>query len=175
MRIIFRLFILLSYYGNFAFADSDCIIIKNPDFTDATSKFEIMKPGHYCLVEDLHSRFDFADHRPEARLIQIWSDDVVLDLQGHTLGRGKIFKFPGGVGIEINANLSNITIKNGTIQDFDIGISRVVATLADGKKRSIKPTYDRMAKTYQFQHDNIRITNVRFLNNKLDMKIEEKE
>lgn len=175
MRIIFLPFILLSLYGNFSIADSGCIIIKNRDYTDSTSKFEIMKPGHYCLAEDLDSRFDFADHRAEARLIQIWSDDVVLDLQGHTLGRGKIFKFPGGVGIEINANLSNITIKNGTIQDFDIGISRVVATLGDGKKKSIKATYDPITKAYEFEHDKIRVTNVRFLNNKLDMKIEVKE
>ena len=162
-------------FFNLSFADDECIKIKNKKETNSTSKFEITKPGNYCLIENLDSRLDFADHSAEPRLIQIWSSDVVLDLQNHTLGRGKFFRSPGGVGIEINEKFYNITIKNGTLQDFEAGIYRGVSTLLDDKKKILKPVYDPVTRTYRFDRDNIVIKNVRFINDKIDMQIEEKE
>lgn len=175
MRLTTTLFILVALHTFSVRAESDCIIIKHRDYTNSTSKFEITKPGNYCLIENLNSRLDFADHSAEPRLIQIWSSDVVLDLQNHTLGRGKFFRSPGGVGIEINENFYNITIKNGTLQDFEAGIYRGVSTLSDGKKKILKPVYDPVTRTYRFDRDNIVIKNVRFINDKIDMQIEEKE
>ena len=175
MRIITAAFILMILNTVSAYAGSGCIIIKHRDYTNSTSKFEIKEPGTYCLIENLDARLDFADHNAEPRLIQIWSSDVVLDLQNHTLGRGKFFRSPGGVGIEINEGVSNITIKNGTLQDFEAGVFRGVSTLFDQKKKIVRPVYDPVTRTYRFERDNITITNVRFIHNKIDMEIEEKE
>lgn len=156
-----------------AFAEKNCIVINNPSHTDATSKFEISEPGNYCLADDLHARIDFADHPAEPRLIKIWSSDVVLDLQGHTLGRGILFKNPGGVGIEIKKGARNIEIKNGTLQDFYYGIYRGVAVYSGATKRRIEPTYDAKSNSYRFEHDNIVIQNVRYKNNKENLFFEE--
>ena len=170
------IFLIFSLFVNKTVAGSECIIIKNPEQTDSTSKFEIEEPGYYCLDENLHARFDLAHHSPEGRLIRIRSSDVVLDLRNHILGRGILFKNPGGVAIEINANLKNITVKNGTVQDFDVGFYRGIARYTWGTKEKIlKPIYDPETKTFSFERDNIVITNVRFINNKIDMKIKEKE
>ncbi len=173
IKIIFLWVSIL--FCQLSFARTDCIVITNPEHTDSTSKFEIQESGNYCLAEDLHSRMDFADHKAEPRLIHIWASDVTLDLQGHVLGRGKFFKEPGGSGIAISENLKNITIKNGAMQDFKVAIYRGVATLLDGKKRELKPRYDPITKTYRFEHDNIVISNISFVRNRIDMQFEEKE
>lgn len=144
-----------------------CIQFGNPEYTNAFSKYEIDKPGQYCLTEDLHARIEMADHLAEGAIIIIWTSNVVLDLQGHTLGRGRIFKNPGGVGISIRG-VTNILIKNGVFQDFDTAISR-------GTKGPMfsdideKPIYDAKTNTYRFPITNIVIENVTFKNNRTNM------
>lgn len=95
-------------------------------------KVSIRNPGHYCLTENLHARIEMADHWAEKTLILINTNDVVIDLMGHALGRGRLFVNPGGHGIEIfdehdiqkNTQVRNITIRNGVIENFEIGIVR---------------------------------------------------
>ncbi len=79
-----------------------CIPFGNPERTNAGAKYGIREPGHYCLTEDLHARIELADHPAERKMVVIYIGDVVLDLQGHTLGRGRLFRNSGGQGIEIS-------------------------------------------------------------------------
>jgi hypothetical protein len=137
---------------------------------------EIGQSGHYCLTEDLHARIEFADHAAEGRLISIIAGDVVLDLQGHTLGRGRIFKNPGRLGIEIVdvgqynkriARAKNVVIKNGTLQDFETGIY-----FGYGRSRiQDVPTFDPKTNTYHFPANNLTLENITFKNNKKDFDI----
>ncbi len=109
-----------------------CIPFGNPERTRAGAKYAIKESGHYCLTEDLHARIELADHPAERAMIAIDAKDVTIDLMGHTLGRGQLFINPGGHGIEIyderhilkNTQARNITIKNGVIENFEIGIAR---------------------------------------------------
>jgi hypothetical protein len=155
----------------------ECIRFGNPEHTDGISKYEIRKPGRYCLTQDLHARFDMADHSAEGTMIIIRTSDVILDLQGHTLGRGRIFKNPGGRGISIVdqyqlwkwlASSKNIVIKNGVLQDFDIGVAYDHSrwdNSVDG------PAFDKKANTYHFPENNITLENITFKNNKKDFDI----
>jgi hypothetical protein len=137
---------------------------------------EISQPGHYCLAEDFHTRIEFADHAAEGRLFSIVVGNVVLDLQGHTLGRGRVFKNPGGLGIEIVdfgryrkgiAQAKNIIIKNGVLQDFETGIY-----FGYGRSRlQDVPTFDSQTNTYHFPANNITLENITFKNNKKDFEI----
>lgn len=109
-----------------------CIPVGNPKRTDGISKIEIHKPGCYCLTENLHARIEMADRWAERTMIVIGASNVVLDLQGHTVGRGRLFVNPGGVGILIlderdtqkNTQVRNITIKNGVLENFETGVAR---------------------------------------------------
>jgi hypothetical protein len=148
-----------------------CIYFGNPERTSARHKYVIEKPGHYCLTEDLHARIEFADHPAEDTMIAIWSGDVVLDLQGHTLGRGRIFKNLGGDGIEIasqNSLAKNIVIRNGTLQDFEVGI---YASFFRRNNPQDSPTFDPKTNTYHFPANNITLENITFKNNKKDFDI----
>ncbi|MEN6586127.1 MAG: hypothetical protein ABFE02_08825 [Sulfuricella sp.] len=137
---------------------------------------EISQPGHYCLAENFHARIEYADHAAEGRLISIIVGNVVLDLQGHTLGRGVIFKNPGGLGIEIVnagqynkgiAQARNIVIKNGVLQDFETGIY-----FGYGRPRFVdNPTFNPQTNTYHFPANNITLENITFKNNKKDFDI----
>jgi hypothetical protein len=128
------------------------------------------------LTEDLHARIEFADHPAEDTMIAIWSGDVVLDLQGHTLGRGRIFKNPGRLGIDIvdpertvnGIGLARkIIVKNGVLQDFEIGIY-----FGFGRSRlQDVPTFDSQTNTYHFPASNITFENITFKNNKKDFDI----
>jgi hypothetical protein len=138
-------------------------------------KIDIDKPGHYCLTEDLHARVELADHPAEGRMISIRASDVVLDLRGHTLGRGRLLKNPGGLGIEISdqfrgptwiAASRNIVIRNGTLQDFEAAIySYPYFTAVED------PTYDAQTNTYHFPISNIVLENLIFKNNKKKFEI----
>lgn len=152
---------------------SDCVEINSKNSSGSAIAW-ISKPGHYCLTENLHARTDFADHSAQPSLIIITVGDVTLDLQGHTLGRGIFFENPGGNGIDIFENVQNVTIKNGTLQDFHYGIDRGVAVYGGATKKRIEPTYDAKTDTYRFEPDNIVIQNIKFKNNKTDMFVEEK-
>jgi len=109
-------------------------------------------------------------------MIVIYTGDVVLDLQGHTLGRGRIFKNPGGLGIKIvdpdqlvkGVGLAqNIVIKNGELQDFETGIY-----FGFGRSRLLDtPSYDPATNTYHFPANNITLENIIFKNNKKNFDI----
>jgi hypothetical protein len=97
----------------------------------------------------------------------------VLDLGGHTLGRGRFFRNPGGVGIEFHEGVQNVTIKSGTIQDFYYGIDNSVPIFRGAAIR-VEPNYDARTNTYRFERDNIVIQNIRFKNNRIDMFFEQR-
>jgi hypothetical protein len=99
---------------------AQCIPIDRADFI-------IDKPGTYCMVKDIHTRFDFADHSAEGAIANIRSSNVTIDMRGHRGGRGVLFTQHGGNGFKIeNESFSlpytNIEIKNGTLTDFDYGV-----------------------------------------------------
>ena len=154
-----------------------CTPLGNPERTDGISKIEIHNPGHYCLTEDLHARVEMADHWAERDLIVIRVSNVVLDLQSHTLGRGWLFKNPGGHGIQIHAPeclnkntcpARNIIIRNGVLQDFKTGIYFAYGRWDNGLDT---PTYDPNTNTYHFPENNITLENITFKNNKTDFEI----
>ena len=176
MRTTVLNIIFFSLPSTLVLAKSECVKIKNPVETNSTSKFNIDQPGHYCLVENLHARVGLAHHSPELRLIYIRSSNVILDLKHSILGRGTLFKNPGGIGIEIASGIQNITVKNGTIQDFDTGLYRGVEPFIWGSKnKTVEPTYNSEIKAYFYERDNITITNVHFSNNKIKINVEERD
>lgn len=148
----------------------ECIPISGVLPTNSYSKIDIREPGHYCLTEDLHARIEFGDRPAEGAMITIWTSNVVLDLQGHTLGRGRLFRNTGGVGISIERNKTNIVIQNGTLRDFERAIYRYENPSVEGQ-----PIHDPHTNTYRFPIANITIENVTFKNNKKDMVIEVKK
>ncbi len=109
-------------------------------------------------------------------MIIMYTGNVVIDLQGHTLGRGRVFKNPGGIGIEIvdpqrlvkRVGLAkNIIIKNGVLQDFEIGIY-----FGYGRSRlQDTPTFDPTTNTYHFPANNLTLENITFKNNKENFNI----
>ena len=136
----------------------------------------IYQSGHYCLTESLHARIEIADRPSEMDLIAIYVGNVVLDLQGHTLGRGWLFKNPGGHGIQIvdpeysgsTGQARNITIRNGVLQDFETGIFFGYARQGSGSET---PTFDPATNTYHFPVNNVTLENITFKNNKTDFEI----
>lgn len=105
----------------------NCIVISAADFgPDLDETFVISTPGKYCLGEDV--AFAPADEFTPA--INILSNDVILDLCGHTLSQANSTANGYGVQIgqgyffnDLNDIFQNITIKNGTIREFSaIGI-----------------------------------------------------
>ena len=140
-------------------------------------QISIDKPGHYCLTESLHARIEIADRPAEMELIRISASDIVLDLQGHTLGRGRLFKNPGGIGINIvhpsgrkeKPNLArSITIRNGVLQDFEKGTFFGFGRQGNGAET---PSFDPKANTYHFPVNNVTLENITFKNNKTDFEI----
>lgn len=76
-----------------------------------TNGFLITCPGVYFLPSDI----TFNPSSLNQTAIVISSDDVVLDLNGHTLSQ--INKTSRAFGVLINGH-KNVTIKNGTIKNF---------------------------------------------------------
>jgi parallel beta-helix repeat protein len=74
--------------------------------------FHITKPGTYTLTANLHQIGSTA--------ITIAASDVVLDLGGFTLSGTGGFKGGYGYGVGVEPGHSNITIQNGTIDEFEI-------------------------------------------------------
>ena len=70
--------------------------------------YNIFTPGVYVVTSNLTS---------SGTCIEIATDDVAIDLQGH-----KITGDGGGNGYGVNANGNHIIIANGTIEKFDTGI-----------------------------------------------------
>jgi Right handed beta helix region len=81
-----------------------------------TVPYTITEPGTYCLTGDLPVTSDAF-----LNAIEIASDSVTIDLQGHTLDGGTL-----GPGNQVNGiyslNRGNITVHNGTIRGFYHGI-----------------------------------------------------
>lgn len=75
----------------------------------------ITAPGVYCLTSDL------ATNVTSGKAIEIATDNVVIDLNGHTLGGLGAGPGTNAAGI-FGSQLQNITIKNGTISGFRYGI-----------------------------------------------------
>src|SRR5690242_10321750 len=74
----------------------------------AAVPFTISAPGNYCLDGD----FAYV-----GIAIDIIVDNVVLDLNGHTLDGVK------GSGMGVRAqDRSNITVRNGTVRNFNEGV-----------------------------------------------------
>jgi hypothetical protein len=133
-------------------------------FANGYSKIELLKSGHYCLTEDLHARIEFADHPAESVMILIGANDVVLDLQSHTIGRGRLLKNPGGTGIAIDSKYKNIRIMNGALQDFDTAIFYYPNPYEE-------PIYDAHTNTYRYPMSNVALENITFRNNKKKFEI----
>ena len=109
----------------------------------------------------MHARFDFADHPAEGRIIHVWTSDVELDLKGHTLGRGRFFVQHGGIGIELDASSANVKIKNGKLENFEIGVFRT-GYKNDKKQIILNPLVKK--NTYVFEQDQIIFENILFKN-----------
>ena len=75
----------------------------------------IPSPGIY----NFGSPLEFALSGPDQSCIIIDSSDVILDLSNYSIRQATGFEQPGSIGIFINPNLRNITIRNGTISDMD--------------------------------------------------------
>jgi hypothetical protein len=76
----------------------------------------IDQPGDYILTTNI------VVSGPNVYGIQIISDDVILDLQGHSLiGPDGGEKYEGSAGIQASGN-TNITVKNGTVMGFFYGV-----------------------------------------------------
>lgn len=157
---------------------SDCIYFGNPERTNARHRFVIERPGHYCLTEDLHARIEFADHPAEDTIISIESGGVVLDLQGHTIGRGRFIRNKGGYGITLvdpenysvgSGYVRDIIIRNGVIQDFDVGVG--FYALRWPSKRMDVPVFDAKANVYRFPAGDITLEKIVFNRNKINFEI----
>ena len=78
--------------------------------------FTITTPGIYCMTQEIETNL------ANGTAIQIDASHVVLDLNGHRLGN--LLAGPGTNATGIHAeDRKNITIKNGTVRGFALGIS----------------------------------------------------
>ena len=80
----------------------------------------ISLPGTYCVTKDLSTP------STSGTAITVSSNDVTIDLGGHTLSNlaaGTGTQAFGIQGIAAGANLQNITVRNGTVRGFYEGIS----------------------------------------------------
>jgi hypothetical protein len=76
----------------------------------------ITVPGIYCLTRDLTTAI------ATGSAIDIQTNNVVIDLNGHRLGGGAAGLGTGAFGIHANNPRLNITVKNGTVRGFLGGI-----------------------------------------------------
>ena len=182
-------------------ADSCKTLRSNPAQGGGSARAGIHEPGSYCLSEDLHSRFGIpgAHRYSEATMIEIWTSDVDLDLKGHTIGRGILFRDSDkGAGIRIvddyvrpyrvasslprAGRLRNITIRNGTLRDFRIGVRRIAypfgaenipdrETGRPMKEERFLVEPERKGNVIYFREDNIRLENIIFENVTKDVEL----
>ena len=122
----------------------------------------IYQPGHYCLTESMHVRFEMADRWAETDLITIWANDVQLDLRGHYLtqnGRNNCITIA-------DRSISNITIKNGTLRNCGVGVWQYPAPY-DGQQ----PIHDAKKNSYYFPVNEFHLENITFEDNKQNFRI----
>jgi len=132
-------------------------------------------------------------------MIEIASSNVELNLMGHTVGRGLLFRDAGkgtGIGIADDylrpyhvqsklpraGRLRNITIRNGTLRDFEIGVERFAypfgaENIPDGttgrmmKEERFVVSPERQGNVIYFREDNIRLEDIVFENVKKDVEV----
>ncbi len=79
----------------------------------ATLPFTISEPGSYVVVADL--RMGTPD---VSGIVILGTNDVTLDLNGHTLAGAGQDAGTYGSGIFVSGYAENIVIRNGTIREF---------------------------------------------------------
>lgn len=84
--------------------------------TSLLRTYSITTPGTYILTENIASNIQTG----ASCVIYIDSDDVLLDLGGHIISLASAAT--GITGIAVNHSKNNITIQNGTITGFSIGL-----------------------------------------------------
>jgi hypothetical protein len=153
----------------------DCIPIDKAGYV-------IEEAGLYCLTKDLHTRLDFADHHAENPLVRIRVGNVTIDMRGHRIGRGRLLVQHGGYGFGITtgepdfepntaARIQNVTIRNGTISDFGVGIFSYAS-------RSLMPTLTHAVrkvgvKSFIYDEANIVMENLTFERCDEDIRVED--
>lgn len=102
---------LLGFQGAALAADGDtCTSITSVPFT-------ISLPGTYCVTKELPTPSTFTS----GVAITISSNDVTIDLSGHTLSNLAAGTGTAATGIYA-LDQKNITVRNGTVRGFYIGI-----------------------------------------------------
>ena len=82
-----------------------------------TSTYTISAQGVYCLMTDVTVSAGFTP----TYAIEITANNVVLDLNGHKVGGGNLDQASSKIGIYASQR-KNITIRNGMVRGFGIGI-----------------------------------------------------
>lgn len=77
--------------------------------------FVINRPGTYCLMQDL------TNFVPDGKAIRVDAANVIIDLNGHRLSNRGANDQTSTYGI-FSQDHPKITIRNGTIQGFGVGI-----------------------------------------------------
>ncbi len=90
------------------------------EITASDIPLTISDSGVYCLTEDIFANIP---KYTVSAAIEITSDNVVLDLNGHILDNYTSGNDSGVIGIYNSSTSDNITIKNGTISHFYYGIN----------------------------------------------------
>jgi len=114
--------LLLGFQGVASAADGDtCTAITSVPFT-------ISLPGAYCVTKELSTASTFTS----GAAITVNSNDVTIDLGGHTLSNLAAGKGTQAVGIqdEVTSGVArqNITVRNGTVRGFYEGVVLTGAT-----------------------------------------------
>jgi hypothetical protein len=107
-QIFFVLFLFL-VFANFTQAETtDCTAITSLPYTISTQ-------GIYCLTSDLSTSMT------SGNAIEVATNNVVIDLNGHKLGGQAAGAGTRAYGIHAN-NRTNITVRNGTVRGFYTGV-----------------------------------------------------
>lgn len=86
--------------------------------TPVDSCTTITEPGVYVLTTDLK---DNKDTRISESCIEIQTDDVVFDGDGHIID-GKGISDTRGVSVNASAEATNVTVRNLTVSDWNVGV-----------------------------------------------------
>ncbi|MBL8201743.1 MAG: right-handed parallel beta-helix repeat-containing protein [Chromatiales bacterium] len=86
--------------------------VQLPGTAIASAPFTIAAPGRYYLTRNIVS--------PGAQVaISVAADNVIIDLGGFTLGGNDAV---GSFGIRLSGDRVNVTVVNGVVRDFQIGL-----------------------------------------------------
>ena len=106
--VLFFLSLFFLFPGSIQAETTNCTAITSVPYT-------ITAPGIYCLTGNLETAMT------RGHAITIDTNNVVIDLNGRKLGGGSAGPGTGAYGI-YSMQRKNITIKNGTIRGFKIGV-----------------------------------------------------